>query len=396
MGAAVPVTSSEADIATLVRDRWGDLLAEVSAGAMARDSNLLPLSAELLRTAAEQGLQAFALPEEIGGAGADALAWGKVLEQVGYLCEDVAFPLLLSIRTTIARMLFDTGRADLIEQYAIPIARGDCGVAAAYTEDADPFSMRTQLRRDGDAFVLNGQKTYVSGGVLADVFLTYSADGTGDMVASLVRRDDPGVEVRPVDSIGHRSTGAASVTFDEVRVPPARLLQASDGLTHAQLFLNDRRLLICCAPLGRAQAILERCVARLSTIVRYGEPLTEMKNVQATLGRMYVAIEASRATLYRALRHMADGAGDPVFDPIVSAAKYFVAEQVQYVLDQAFRVLGGHAYYGDLHFGRYLRDFVGLLAAAGTQDILETNLGAAAIARLRFPSATYTKGEHSV
>lgn len=311
------------------------------------------------------------------------MAWGKALEQIGYLCEDVAFPLLISIRTTIARMLFDTGRADLVEQYAIPIARGDCAVATAYTEDADPFSMQTRLRRDGDAFVLNGHKTYVSGGVLADVFLTYSADDAGDMVASLVHRDDSGVEVRPMESIGHRSSGAASVTFDEVRVPPARLIQASDGLTHAQLFLNDRRLLICCAPLGRAQAILERCVARLSTTVRYGEPLTEMKNVQATLGRMYVAIEASRATLYRALRHMVDGEGDPVFDPTVSAAKYFVAQQVQYVLDQAFRVLGGHAYYGDLDFGRYLRDFVGLEAAAGTQDILETNLGAATIVRLR-------------
>jgi alkylation response protein AidB-like acyl-CoA dehydrogenase len=387
MNAAVPMTSPEADIAALVRDRWGDLLAEISAGAMARDAQLLPLSSELLSAAGQQGLQAFALPKEIGGEDAGALAWGKVLEQIGYLCEDVAFPLLISIRTTIARMLFDTGRTDLIERYAIPIARGDCGVATAYTEDADPFSMRTRLRRDGDAFVLNGHKSYVSGGVLADVFLTYSADDTGDMVASLVHSDDPGVEIRPVDSIGHRSTGAASVTFHEVRVPQARILQASDGLTHAQLFLNDRRLLICCAPLGRAQAILERCVAHVSATVRYGEPLTEMKNVQATLGRMYVAIEASRATLYRALRHMAGGEGDPIFDPTVSAAKYFVAEQVQYVLDQAFRVLGGYAYYGDLHFGRYLRDFAGLVAAAGTQDILETNLGAAAIARLR-PSAT--------
>jgi alkylation response protein AidB-like acyl-CoA dehydrogenase len=386
MTAALPVTSPDADIAALVRDRWGELLAEVSAGAMIRDAELLPLPSELLSAAAEKGLQAFALPEEIGGEGADSVAWGKVLEQVGYLCEDVAFPLLISIRTTIARMLFDTGRADLIEQYAIPIARGDCAVATAYTEDADPFSMRTRLRRHGDAFVLDGHKAYVSGGMLADVFLTYSADGTGDMVACLVHRDDSGVEVRPVDSIGHRSTGAASVTFHEVRVPSARLMQASDGLTHAQLFLNDRRLLICCAPLGRAQAILERCVARLSTTVRYGEPLTEMKNVQATLGRMYVAIEASKATLYRALRHMAGGDGDPVFDPTVSAAKYFVVEQVRYVLDQAFRVLGGHAYYGDLHFGRYLRDFAGLVAAAGTQDILETNLGAAAIARLRPPT----------
>jgi hypothetical protein len=77
MSAALPVTSPEVDIAALVRDRWGDLLAEVSAGATMRDSGLLPLSSELLSVAGEQGLQAFALPEDIGGEGADPVAWGK-------------------------------------------------------------------------------------------------------------------------------------------------------------------------------------------------------------------------------------------------------------------------------------------------------------------------------
>lgn len=203
------------------------------------------------------------------------------------------------------------------------------------------------------------------------------------MRACLVERDDPGVEVTPVDAIGHRSSGAASVSFHDVRLPAPRLVAASDGLTHAQLFLNDRRLLICCAPLGRAQAILERCVARTSSSIRYGQPVAEMQNVQATLGRMYVAVEASRATLYRALDRVARRAAEPLFDPVVSAAKHFVVEQVRFVLDQAFRVLGGHAYYGDLHFGRYLRDFAGLVAAAGTQDVLEVNLGALAVSRWR-------------
>src|SRR5205807_7544610 len=185
-----------------------------------------------------------------------------------------------------------------------------------------PFAMRSTLRPHSGGYLLDGHKSYVSGGVLADVFLTYAVDGTGDMVAVLVHRDDPGVEVVPVESIGHRSTGPASVTFRGVPLPPDRLVQDSDGLTHAQLFLNDRRLLIACAPVGRAQAILERCVERVASTVRYGEPLAEMKNVQATLGRMYVAIEASRATMYRALRRMVDGYGDPLFDPVVSAAKY--------------------------------------------------------------------------
>jgi alkylation response protein AidB-like acyl-CoA dehydrogenase len=96
---------------------------------------------------------------------------------------------------------------------------------------------------------------------------------------------------------------------------------------------------------------------------------------------MYIAVEAARAMLYRVADRPADQV-DPVFDPPAAAAKHFIAEQVRYVVEQAIRVLGGQFYYGDPAFGACLRDFAGLVAVAGTQDLLEVNLGALAAAHL--------------
>lgn len=383
------MSGRSAHIARMVEDRWGELLSQISADVVGRDADNRPLPKEFLVAAADQGLQALAAPAGIGGADMSQLDWGMVLEQIGHRCEDLAFPLVLSVQTTVARMLYLTGRADLVADYAIPIVTGRCAVSLAYTENADPFTMNTRLSSEDGSYVLNGHKTYVTGGLRADVLLTYARDDQDDLVVCLVRTTDPGVRRTPANSLGHRSTGAASVDFHDVVIPPERIIQGRDGLTHGQMLLNERRLLICCAPLGRAQAALQRCVARLSSTVRYGEPLAEMKNVQATLGRMYIAIEAARATLYNALDTVTRGEADLVFDPGVSAAKHFVTEQVLFVFDQAFRILGGQAYYGDPHFGRYLRDCVGLIASAGAQDILAVTLGAAAVARWRTDPTTH-------
>ncbi|WP_409497461.1 acyl-CoA dehydrogenase family protein, partial [Amycolatopsis sp. cmx-11-12] len=185
--------------------------------------------------------------------------------------------------------------------------RGTIGAAIAYTEDADAWSFTTVLRRKGDDFVLSGHKTYVTAGIMSDVFLVYPLDETGDMVACLVERDDPGVTVTPAAPLGMRTAGAASLTFEDVPLTAERILEPSDGLTHAQRFLSHQRLWITCAPLGRAQRVLEDCATWLSSSTRYGEPVAGLKNVEATLGRMYVAIESARSMLYRALTHVGAG-----------------------------------------------------------------------------------------
>ncbi len=377
------VTDRRAEVADLVDARWGDLLAEIGSTVVERDEARLPPPPGLMTATGTSGLQAYSLPRAAGGAEAGALTWGMVLEQVGYRCADSALPLILNHQIDIARLVCESGRTDLIERYAVPIARGEYGAGIAYTEDADAFSFRTVLRRKDDGYVLSGYKSYVTGGLISDVFLTYPLDESGDMLACLVQADDPGVTVTAAEPLGMRTAGAASVTFDDVPLPADRILEATDGLTHAQRFLSHQRLWLACAPLGRARAVLEECAARTASSIRYGEPVAGLKNVEASLGRMYVAIESARAMLYRALSWMDTGRAEPVFDPVIAAAKYHAVDRIRFVLERALNVLGGFGFYGTPHPGRYLRDFVGLVLAAGTQDTLEVNLGASVVARTR-------------
>jgi len=377
----VDIVERRTAVAELVHSRWGGLLERIGQTAAERDEARMPPPPELMAALASAGYLAFSLPRRIGGQAADALTWGLVLEQVGYRCEDSALPMIMNHQIDIAQTVCASGRADLIDAYAIPIAQGTCNAGIAYTENADAFSFRTVLRRKGDGLVLSGHKSYVTGGVMSDVFLTYAMDETGDIQACMVQRDDPGVTVAAALPSGMRTAGAASITFEDVPLASERVLASSDGLSHAQRFLSNQRLWAACAPLGRAQAVLESCAAFLAAHERYGETVSAFKNVQASLGRMYVAVESARAVLYHALDHVALGRAEPIFDPVVSAAKYFAVEQLRFVLERALGLLAGHGFYGNEQLGRYIRDFSGLALLAGTQDVIEVNLGAGVVAR---------------
>jgi alkylation response protein AidB-like acyl-CoA dehydrogenase len=395
------LTAAEDDAMIRVDERWGELLAAVDEGAADRDMAGEPVPERFFAEAGATGLLALPLPRETGGAGLDPVAWVLTLERIGYLCRDSGFALILGIRTVIAQMLLESGRQDVIERYVVPITRGTLGIALAYSEDADAFTLRTVLRRRGDGFVLSGHKDFLTGGYHAQVFLVYARNEADDMVACLVHRDDPGVVVTRLSPVGIRTSGPTALDLREVPVARDRIVVSVDGLSHAQQLLNSRRLTVCGAPIGRARALVELSVARLNSTIRHGQPLSQLPNVQGSLGRMYIAVETARATLYRAARRVADGKADRLFDPVVSAAKHVVVNRVRYVLEEALQVLGGYFYYGDPYFGTCLRDFAGLVAFAGTQDLLEVNLGTMATTHLaplrddRKFSTTSRRGGHT-
>ncbi|ANZ21277.1 acyl-CoA dehydrogenase [Streptomyces noursei ATCC 11455] len=373
-------------LAALVRDRWGTLLSMVNADVTQRYAAGEPLPSWFARAAADAGLTSYALPRHAGGQGAGPRTWGRVLEEIGYLCEDDAVPYTVSMQVGIATALLEAERPEPARRHVHRLADGTALAALAYSEDADPFALATRLRHTAGGFLLTGHKTHVSGAALADLFLTYALDDGGDMVAVIVERDDPGVRCGPTASIGHRTNGPRTLTFEHTALPADRIVAAQDGLGHAQRFLNARRLVAVCGPLGRARALLERCAHRLATTTRYGRPLSQLPNVQGALGRMYISLQAAQATLHHALDRAEAGHCDPLFDPVITAAKHFVVEQIRSIADQAFRVLGGHACYGDPRYGQALRDFTDLVVAAGSQDTLEVLLGATALSACATPA----------
>lgn len=362
------------------RRRFGAFLREeVSPGAALRDRAGESFSPAITARAAGLGLFGCGLPREAGGEGANDLEWGLMLEEIGYLCEDLSFPQVLFATTVSANAIAATGRADYLERYVRPMARGQRRAAFAFSEGTDAFSFVTRARPGADgAYLVDGEKLPIGAALNADTFITYARDERDDVVALLVERDDPGVRALPVHVNGLRATDFCRLKLEAVTVPRERVMVAADGVSHSQQILNGSRLLIVCALVGRMRAVLESVIRVVGKKVRFGQPVTARANVQGSFGRMLIAVESSRAVLYRALEWMAQGRADPFWDPVISAAKCHIAAQAHELMTTALRVLGG-AGFMDETIGRHQRDFAGYFTANGTSDLLEIDLGLHAI-----------------
>lgn len=378
-----PGCSPASAIAQEAYQRFGPFIREwVNPGAEERDALGVECPPGVMRKAAEVGLFAHALPVELGGEGADLFEWGIVLEQIGYLSEDCSFPALLSNRVWLTDTLFATGREDIINLYSRPMAKADLFGSFAYSEDADPFAFSSTVRRNGHGLVIDGMKHIVTGATNAGVFLVFLNDqDSGDMAAVIVERSDPGVQVGCVEAMGMRGLGLGSLRMEHVRVPTERLVISSDAITSAQMMLNARRVLLAAGLTGAMRGLHEYCIEWLSRTQRHGVPLVEMQNVQAALGRQFIAVESSRAILHSALSLLAgyQEGFDSTFDSFISSAKHEITNRAVELGISALRLLGGRGYLRG-RAERFLRDVCSLFAAAGAQDLLEINLGMRAAA----------------
>ncbi len=371
-------------MATWVDESAFDLLAEISATALERDRAGTPIPREYLVEAARSGLLAASLPRSVGGAGLSLQSWGRALERVGYLCDDASFTLLISLFQAVGNMLLRSEDRAVLDEYVVPCSLGTRLVAFAYTEDSDAFSLASTARPYGEDYIVDGSKVMVTAGSIADAYMTYVVNtATGDMAVVLIDRQSPGVTVHPIETMGLRGSGLAALSFDSVRIPRRHVVSACNGLDHLQGFLNPRRAILSCAPIGRMARIATECVRYLSTTVRYGAPLTSMQLVQARLGKMQMAVYTSQALIDPALSGLDAGTTNPLFDEVVSTAKHQITEHALSVSLDALRLTGARGYASSLHLERYVRDFCGMISGAGAQDVLAVNLGALAIGRAR-------------
>lgn len=360
-----------------VRARFGAFIRQqIDPGAEERDRTGTPISRELLRQAGSLGLLGFTVPTTAGGAGRSWREWGWFLHEIGYLAEDTSFPMLLAYLGTLSKMLFDTGRDDIIQRYVRPMVAGHRFGGFAWSEGHDPFTFQTFVDETPSGYVVDGVKGPIADGLIADVFMVFARDRrTDDLVTVLVERDDPGVSLTPYLATGLRASGMARLHLDRVPLPRGRLLVAADGLSYGQRFLNERRLEMPCWALGRMRALLETCVAELAQRVRYGLPLTEMQTIQAAIGRMHAGVETSRMVLDNVLGRIGDGLHDPLWDPPLALAKYHVIREALGMCRTLQDILGGAAVFQAAPYERAIRDLSCLNAIAGTMLTLEVDLG---------------------
>lgn len=377
--------SSPAEVRRAVASELADFFAtQINPHATDRDEACEVIPRAAFEQAADVGLLSYIIPRDVGGVGGSRRTFGLLLEQIGYFCDDVAFPSMLAMFADVPNVIYRAGRASLLEQYVQPMLRGRKLGTFAYTDYGDAFDFQTRVVKRGDRYVLNGIKCLQTGGMLADVFVAYARDENDDMKILLVDRSDPGVSTTTVKTLGLRSAGLTQLRLENVTLDAERRLSGSDGLAEAQMFLNSRRMFVVCPFVGAMKRIIEVCVQHLDTVIREGRPLTQAQTVQARIGNMAAKQLTSAAILHDALDRIGRGEINQMFDPVISAAKLIITENALDVGQSAIRLTGWRGYSHELPFERLYRAFMAALTGQTAQDVLEIQLGVVAMAEVAF------------
>jgi len=324
---------------------------------------------DLLEKAARVGLTSYAVPSRYGGGGADSVTSALIAEELSWGCAGLAATIQATMFPVAPLVRFGTdGQRD---RYLPMLAHEEGALAAiAFTEahaGTDLASIRATARRDGDGYVLDGEKVYVTNGGIADVTIVF-AKLEGAMTAFVVERSDAGVSAgRKERKLGLRASYTGSLVLDGARVSADRLLgEEGGGLAVALDFFERSRPQVAAAAVGLARAAFEHATAYARERRAFGRPILDRQGVGFKLADMAMEIEAARLLVWRACAAL-DSGDDAVL--LGSYAKAFAADTAMRVTTDAVQVLGGAGVMRDEPVEKWLRDAKVFQIVEGTSEI---------------------------
>jgi butyryl-CoA dehydrogenase len=355
--------------------------AEIAPHAAAWDkSHQFP--AAQLRGLAELGCYGVAVPEAWGGAGLDYLALALILEEVA--AGDGATSTVISVNNCpVCSILVAYGNDAQKERWLKPLASGRMLGAFCLTEPhvgSEAGGLRTTAVWDGEAYVLNGVKQFITSGKNGDVAIvmavTDKAAGKRGISAFIVPTDTPGYHVARVeDKLGQHATDTAQIVFENCRVPAENLLaEEGMGLKIALSGLEGGRIGIAAQSLGMARAAFEAALKYSKERESFGQPIFHHQAVQFKLADMATQLEAARQLIHHAAR-MKD-AGLPCLKE-AAMAKLFASEMAEKVCSDAIQVHGGYGYLSDFPVERIYRDVRVCQIYEGTSEVQKILIGRA-------------------
>jgi acyl-CoA dehydrogenase len=319
------------------------------------------------------GLFGYALPEEYGGLGLDLSEEIRLAFELGYASP--AFRSMFGTSNGIAgQVIVNSGSTEQKEHWLPRLASGEVVGAFALTEaeaGSDPSTLSTTATRDGEHYVLDGAKRFITNAPEADVFMVFARTGGpgGRGVSTfLVERDTPGLSVGPADQkMGQRGAHTAEVFFDGVRVGADAMVGAEGtGFRTAMASLAHGRLSIAAVCVGLAQRILDETVAWAKERSQGGHKIGEYQLIQGLIADSQTELYAGRAMVLEAARAY-DAGEDTKLGP--SCAKYFCSEMVGRVADRAVQIFGGMGYMRGVAVERFYRDVRLFRIYEGTSQI---------------------------
>ena len=330
--------------------------------------------AQALQQMGQLGFMGMLVPEEWGGSATGNLAYVLALEEIA--AADGATSAIMSVHNSVGCVpILKFGTEEQKQQFLVPLAKGEMIGAFALTEPhtgSDAAAIKTRAVKDGDHYIINGAKQFITSGHNAGVIIVFAVTdpsaGKKGMSAFLVPRNTPGYEViRVEEKLGLHASDTCQIALTDVRVHKSMLLgKEGEGLKIALSNLEGGRIGIAAQAVGLARAALEEATRYAKERVAFGKPIFEQQAVSFRLASMATEIAAARQLVHQAAR--LKEAGQPCLTE-ASMAKLFASEMTERVCSNALQIFGGYGYLKDFPIERIYRDARICQIYEGTSDI---------------------------
>ncbi|MDV2886505.1 acyl-CoA dehydrogenase [Alkalihalophilus pseudofirmus] len=335
---------------------------------------------EIVNKMGELGLMGIPIPEEYGGAGMDFTSYIIAINELSKVSATVG--VILSVHTSVGtNPILYFGTEEQKQKYIPKLASGEYLGAFGLTEPgagSDAGSLKTTAKKDGNEYILNGSKVFITNGGEADVYIVFASTdsslGTKGISAFIVDKDTPGFSVgKKEKKMGLHGSNTTELTFEDARVPEENLLgQEGEGFKIAMSNLDAGRIGIAAQSLGIAEAALEAAVGYAKERKQFGKPIGHQQGLGFKLADMATKVEGSKLLVYRAakLRELGKKSGMEA-----SMAKLFASRTAVEVSIEAVQVYGGYGYTKDYPVERYFRDAKICEIYEGTSEIQRIVIG---------------------
>jgi acyl-CoA dehydrogenase len=334
---------------------------------------------DVWKAAGELGFGAIYVSEKSGGTGLGRLEAALIMEAMAYGCP--ATSAFISIHNMAAWMIDCFGSAELKARYLPDLVSMEKIASYCLTEPgsgSDAAALKTSARIDGECYVLNGTKQFISGAGYNDVYVVMVRTGeekTKGVTCLVVDKDTPGFSFgAPEKKLGWNASPTAQVIFEDCRVPVANRVGAEgDGFRFAMMGLDGGRLNIGACSLGGAQRCLDETIAYTKERQQFGQPVADFQNTQFMLADMATDLEAARALLYIAAAKVTANAPDK--SRFSAMAKRLSTDSGSEIVNKALQLFGGYGYLRDYPIERFWRDLRVHSILEGTNQVMRMIIG---------------------
>lgn len=334
---------------------------------------------DVVREAGELGFGAIYISEEMGGINLGRLESALIFEALSYGCPSTA--AFISVHNMASWMIDKFGGDEIKARYLPQLVGMEKLGSYCLTEPSsgsDAAALKTTARLEGDHYVVNGTKQFITGGGVNDFYVTMvrtSDNGAKGISCLVIEKDQEGVSFGANEKkLGWNSSPTAQVSFDNVKVPVENRVGAEgDGFKFAMAGLDGGRLNIGACSLGGAQRCLDEAITYVKDRSQFGTRIADFQNTQFTLADMATDLEAARALLYLAAAKVSDGAPDKT--RFAAMAKKLASDSGSQIVDQALQMFGGYGYLRDYPIERFWRDLRVHRILEGTNEVMRMIIG---------------------